>query len=178
VNRKDDAMTRQHPNGDPGTPQPRAVRRSAARAERERPGGPRLSRPVRLAVFGAIALLVGGAAIGLVVGRLQGPAATDAAALQIRASMGGFNPPALSVKAGQLVKVELSSTDTSAHGDGGGWHQLAIDALGINWKVGPESSTVFEFTAPATAGTYSWYCDICCGGKANPSMQGTLTVTA
>jgi cytochrome c oxidase subunit II len=171
-------MTRPHSNSDPGTPQPRAVRRASARAERERPAGPRLSRPVRLAIFGVIALLVGGAAIGLVVGRLAGPAATDAAALQVHASMGGFDPPALSVKAGQRVKVELSSTDTSMHSDGGGWHQLAIDALGINWKVGPESSTVFEFTAPAVAGTYSWYCDICCGGKANPSMQGKLTVTA
>jgi cytochrome c oxidase subunit 2 len=178
MNRKDNAMTRQHPNSDPAAPPLRAVRRATERAESERAPGRGLSRPLRLAIFGAIALLVGGAAIGLVVGRLQGPAATDAAALQIRASMGGFNPPALSVKAGQLVKVELSSTDTSAHGDGGGWHQLAIDALGINWKVGPESSTVFEFTAPATAGTYSWYCDICCGGKANPSMQGKLTVTA
>jgi heme/copper-type cytochrome/quinol oxidase subunit 2 len=178
VNRKDNAMTHQHPTSDPGAPQPRAVRRAAARAEREPARARGLSRPVRLAIFGAIALLVGGAAIGLVVGRLQGPAATDTAALQVHASMGGFDPPALSVKAGQLVKVELSSTDTSMHSDGGGWHQLAIDALGINWKVGPESSTVFEFTAPASAGTYSWYCDVCCGGKANPSMQGKLTVTA
>jgi hypothetical protein len=37
---------------------------------------------------------------------------------------------------------------------------------------------VFEFTAPANAGTFTWYCDICCGGKENPSMQGKLTVTA
>jgi cytochrome c oxidase subunit 2 len=171
-------MTRPRPTSDPGTPQPRAARRAASRAERERPADPRLSRPVRMAIFGVIALLVGGAAIGLVVTRLEGPAATDAAALQVHASMGGFDPPALTVKAGQLVKVELSSTDTSMHSDGGGWHQLAIDALGINWKVGPESSTVFEFKAPATAGVYAWYCDICCGGKANPSMQGKLTVTA
>jgi cytochrome c oxidase subunit 2 len=108
----------------------------------------------------------------------EAPGGTDAAAFQVHASMGGFDPPTLSVKAGQTVKVELSSMDTSMHSDGGGWHQLAIDALGINWKVGPEGSKVFEFTAPATAGTYSWYCDICCGGKANPSMQGKLTVTA
>jgi cytochrome c oxidase subunit 2 len=171
-------MARQHPSGDPRAPQPRAVRRATARAERERVPGPRLSRPVRLVVFAAIALLVGSAAIGLVWSRLQAPGGTDAAAFQVHASMGGFDPPALTVKAGQVVKVELSSMDTSMHSDGGGWHQLAIDALGINWKVGPESSKVFEFTAPAAAGTYSWYCDICCGGKANPSMQGKLTVTA
>jgi len=136
------------------------------------------SRPFRLAAFAVIALVVGGVAIGLVVSRLQGPGASDTAAIQVHASMGGFDPPALTVKTGQLVKVELSSMDTSMHSDGGGWHQFAIDALGINWKVGPLSSEVFEFTAPATAGTYNWYCDICCGGKENPSMQGELTVIA
>ena len=136
------------------------------------------SKPLRLAAFALIALAVGGVAIGLVVSRLQGPAATDITAVQVHASMGGFDPPALTVKAGQTVKVELSSMDTSMHSDGGGWHQFAIDDLGIDWQVGPLSSEVFEFTAPATAGTYSWYCDICCGGKENPSMQGKLTVTA
>jgi len=113
-----------------------------------------------------------------VVSRLQGPAAADTSALQVHANMGGFDPPALTVTAGQTVKVELSSMDTSMHSDGGGWHQFAIDALGIDWKVGPLSSEVFEFTAPSTPGTYPWYCDICCGGKENPSMQGELTVTA
>jgi plastocyanin len=126
--------------------------------------------------FAALTLIVGGLAIALVVSRLMGPAATDAAAVQVHASMGGFDPPALTVKAGERVRVEFSSMDTSMHSDGGGWHQLAIDDLGIDWKVGPLSSDVFEFTAPG-AGAYSWYCDICCGGKANPSMQGTLTVT-
>ena len=136
------------------------------------------SRPLRLAAFAGLALVVGAVAIALVVSRLQGPPATDAAAVQVHASMGGFDPRALTVKAGQTVKIELSSMDNSMHSDGGGWHQFAIDALGINWKVGPLSTQVFEFTAPATAGTYSWYCDICCGGKENPSMQGKLTVTA
>ena len=136
------------------------------------------SLPLRLAVFGVIVLIVGGVAIGLVVSRLQGPAAIDTLALQVHASMGGFDPASLTVKTGQTVKVELSSMDSSMHSDGGGWHEFAIDALGIDWKVGPLSSKVFEFTAPATAGTYSFYCNICCGGKENPSMQGKLTVTA
>ena len=135
-------------------------------------------RALRLGIFGALTLVIGGAAIFLVVTRLLGPSASDTAAIQVHASMGGFDPPALTVKAGQTVKVELSSMDSSMHSDGGGWHQFAIDALGVDWKVGPLASEVFEFTAPATAGTYSWYCDICCGGKANPSMQGTLTVTS
>lgn len=160
-----------------GQPPPTRHRGAPPAKPRRVPGG-LVSRPLRLAAFAVIALAVGGVAIGLVVSRLQGPGASDTAAIQVHASMGGFDPPALTVKAGESVKVELSSMDTSMHSDGGGWHQLAIDALGINWNVGPESSKVFEFTAPATAGTYSWYCDVCCGGKANPSMQGKLTVTA
>lgn len=135
-------------------------------------------RPLRLVIFAALALLVAGLAITLVVSRLQGPATTDATAIAVRASMGGFDPPALTVKAGETVKIELSSMDNSMHSDGGGWHQFAIDELGVNQKVGPLSSDVFEFAAPATAGTYTWYCGICCGGKENPSMRGTLTVTA
>lgn len=144
-----------------------------ARDPRRLPG-----RRLRMAVFGAIALLVGTLAIALVVSRLQPPPATDATAVQVRASMSGFKPATLTVKAGQAVRVEFSSTDTSMHSDGGGWHELAIKELGLDWKVGPLSSQVFEFTAPTAPGTYAWYCDICCGGKENPSMKGTLTVTA
>lgn len=158
---------------------PPPPRRSGHRGEpRPRAGASQLSRPLRLAVFAGLALLVGGAAIGLTASRLAGPATTDAAATPIRVSMGGFDPPTLTVRAGQTVKVELISMDNSLHSDGGGWHQLAIDALGIDWKVGPLSSRVFEFTAPTSPGTYAWYCDICCGGKDNPSMQGTLVVAA
>lgn len=171
-------MTTKHAPARPETPEPRAVRRAVARAERDRLPKRPPARPLRLALFAFVAIVVGAGAIGLVVSRLQGPAATDTAAIQVHASMGGFDPPALAVKAGQPVAIELSSMDSSMHSDGGGWHQFAIDALGINWKVGPESSKVFTFTAPATAGTYSWYCDICCGGKENPTMQGKLTVTA
>jgi len=136
------------------------------------------SRTLRFAAFVVIALAVGSVALGLVVSRLQGPGATDTTAVQVHASMGGFDPPSLTIKAGQVMKVELSSMDTSMHSDGGGRHQFAIDELGIDWQVGPLSSQVFTFTAPAAAGTYDWYCDICCGGKENPSMQGKLTVTA
>jgi plastocyanin len=154
------------------------ARHTEASAAQRRDGPSPRTRPFRLALFGGLALVISSVAIALVVSRLQGPPATDTAAIQVRASMGGFEPGALTVKAGQTVKVELASMDNSMHSDGGGWHQFAIDALGIDWKVGPLSSQVFEFTAPATTGTYDFYCDICCGGKENPSMQGTLTVTA
>ena len=82
----------------------------AARRTTGRPGGrsqPPSTRtlPLRLAAFTGIALVIGAAAIGLVVSRLQGPAASDTTAVQVHASRGGFEPPALTVKAGQTVKV-------------------------------------------------------------------------
>lgn len=159
--------------------QPRAARRAAARGQRgadaSRPLG---ARRIRLAVFAAFVAVVAIGAGAVVVTRLQGPPTVDAAAVQVRASMAGFTPPAMTVKAGQQVKVEFGSTDTSMHSDGGGWHEFAIEDLGIDWKVGPLSTKVFDFTAPTAAGTYTFYCDVCCGGKENPSMRGTLTVTA
>ena len=171
-------MTRRPTTIEAPGPRPRAERRAAARAERRREVPARGSRRLRLAAFTAITLVVGVAAVGLVVTRLLPPARTDVTALQVNASMAGFDPVALTVKAGQDVKIEFASTDTSMHSDGGGWHEFAVDALGIDWKVGPESSKVFEFTAPTAPGTYDFYCNVCCGGKENPSMQGKLTVSA
>ncbi len=138
----------------------------------------RLPKSIRQVIFTAIAVVVGLAAVGLVVTRLLPGTATDVTAIQVSASMGGFDPPVMQAKAGSTVRVEFASTDTPFHSDGGGWHELAIEKLGIDWKVAPQSSQVFEFTVPSEPGTYAFYCDICCGGKENPSMQGRLTVTA
>ncbi|MDA8202673.1 MAG: cupredoxin domain-containing protein [Chloroflexi bacterium] len=153
-------------------PGPGASTGGAGRRRHQRP-----DRRLRLALFSGIALVVGALAVSLVVSRLQPPGATDATALQVHTSMGGFEPAALAVKAGQEVRIELANMDTQFHADGGGWHEFAVDELGVDWKVGPEESRVFTLTAPA-AGTYTWYCGICCGGRDNPSMRGTLTVTA
>lgn len=164
--RKDELVTR-HPIKTARPQQPSAARPT-----------PRLPRSMRLIAFGGIAMLIGIAAVGLVVTRLLPEPATDVTAIQVSASMGGFEPPVMQAKAGSTVRVEFASTDTPFHSDGGGWHELAIEELGIDWKVAPQSRQVFEFTAPAEPGTYAFYCDICCGGKENPSMQGRLTVTA
>ncbi len=155
---------------------PVGTRASTSRAPSRRPVSAGHAK-LRLAVFVVLAVGVGSFALFLTATRLLPPAAVDARAIQVHASMGGFDPDSITVRAGEMVRVELASMDTSMHSDGGGWHQLAIDALGINWKVGPQSSKVFEFQAPDQPGTYAFYCDICCGGKENPSMQGQLTVT-
>lgn len=142
------------------------------------PSSPAGRSRLRTIVFVAVVVVVGGAALGLAVSRLIGPGASDAAAIKMVASMGGFAPSDLTVAPGQVVRIDLVNRDTSMHSDGGGVHSFHIDSLNVHQTVQPLSDLVFEFTAPTTPGTYDFYCDTCCGGKENPQMHGRLTVTA
>ncbi|HLF01551.1 MAG TPA: cupredoxin domain-containing protein, partial [Anaerolineales bacterium] len=95
--------------------------------------------------------------------------------IDVKADMAGFDMKEIRVKTGQPVTVRLTSLDNSHHTDGGGKHQWAVDELGVSIIAPPEGTNYATFT-PAKAGTYTFYCDICCGGRANPTMQGTLIV--
>ena len=97
--------------------------------------------------------------------------------INVEASMSGFSMKEIRVKIGEPVTIRLTSLDTSAHTDGGGKHQWAVDELGVEVIAQPESSNTVTFT-PDKAGTYTFYCDICCGGKANPTMNGQIVVEA
>ena len=95
--------------------------------------------------------------------------------IDVTASMSGFEKTEIRVKAGEPVTIRLTSLDNSAHTDGGGKHQWAVDELGVDVVAQPESSNFVTFT-PDKAGTYTFYCDICCGGRTNPTMNGQLVV--
>ncbi len=95
--------------------------------------------------------------------------------IDVEASMSGFDKKEIRVKVGQPVTIRLTSIDNSHHTDGGGKHQWAVDELGVDVIAQPESSNTVTFT-PDKAGTYTFYCDICCGGKANPTMNGQIIV--
>ncbi len=95
--------------------------------------------------------------------------------IDVAGSMDGFDRTEIHVKLGQPVTIRLTSTDNLAHTDGGGRHQWADDELGVNLISQPESSNSVTFT-PEKAGNFIFYCDICCGGRANPTMNGTLVV--
>ena len=133
-------------------------------------------RRSRTITFGSITVLVLGLT-GIFLWRAFAPIPTLAADVRIQTTMEGFMPPVIRAKAGKPLTIQLINRDTQFHTDGGGWHQFAIDELGVNAKVGPESTELVTLT-PTRAGTYEFYCDVCCGGKENPSMRGKLEVSA
>jgi cytochrome c oxidase subunit 2 len=103
------------------------------------------------------------------------PAPMAGNVIDLEASMSGFDKEEIRVKVGQPVTIRLTSIDNSHHTDGGGKHQWAVDELGVDVIAQPESSNMVTFT-PDKAGSYTFYCDICCGGKANPTMNGQIIV--
>jgi heme/copper-type cytochrome/quinol oxidase subunit 2 len=97
--------------------------------------------------------------------------------LAIRVDMGGFSPPELKVPAGKELRLKIVNPDDVHHTDGGGWHQIAVPKLGLDYKIPPLTNMIV--TLPAAAeGDYEFWCDVCCGGKANPTMHGVLRVRA
>jgi cytochrome c oxidase subunit 2 len=160
----------QHPTGTGSRSNPKPGS-APARSRAYRRGSP-ASRSHTWLLWLAAAIVIVGAAIWQISPRFTEPAA----AMSVQLSMDGFQPAKLTIAAGQSVNVRLVNMDDSFHMDGGGVHEFAIPELGIDAKVDPRGSKVITIPA-AKAGTYTFYCDVCCGGKENPSMRGTLTVS-
>jgi heme/copper-type cytochrome/quinol oxidase subunit 2 len=137
----------------------------------------RRERRGRVVIFILITVVVLGLATYLLVAAFTPPklAAMVGNVIDIKADMSGFDQKEIHVKVGQPVTVRLTSLDNQHHTDGGGKHQWAVDELGMSIIAPPEGSSYETFT-PTKAGSYVFYCDICCGGRANPTMQGTLIV--
>lgn len=93
----------------------------------------------------------------------------------IEISMSGFSPNELKLKEGKEYEFKLVNLDNSHHSDGGGWHQFASDELDFDYKIAPESTQSIKLKVDKK-GEYVFYCDVCCGGKENPSMQGKIIV--
>jgi heme/copper-type cytochrome/quinol oxidase subunit 2 len=148
---------------------PRAVRKEARR---------RQSR-IRSAIFAVIVIGVLGLASYYLKSAFFRPALEPMAGnvIDLEASMSGFDKTEIRVRVGRPVTIRLTSLDNKHHTDGGGKHQWAVDELGVDVIAQPESSNYVTFT-PEKAGTYTFYCDICCGGKANPTMNGQIVVEA
>lgn len=101
----------------------------------------------------------------------------DASVIDVAIDMGGYDRPVIRIPAGEPVTLRLTSLDNRFHMDGGGRHQLAVDEMGVDIVAPPLGSASQTFTA-TEPGTYVFYCDVCCGGRANPTMSGKLVVEA
>lgn len=133
----------------------------------------------RAITFALIVTIVLGLAGYLLASSFSRPALEPVAVdvIDIAADMGGFDRQEVRVKAGEAVTIRLTSLDNQFHTDGGGKHQWAVDELEVSVIAPPKGTKTVTFT-PDRPGTYTYYCDICCGGRANPTMQGTLIVEA
>ncbi len=134
----------------------------------------------RLVAFGLVVVVILGAGTYLAASVFLGQRGTSSAAgyLPVRLSMDGFDPKVIQAKAGQPVKLDFWNTDNAMHLDGGGVHTFIMDSQNIYVKIPAEARQQYEFTAPTTPGDYDFYCNTCCGGKASPTMHGTLRVSA
>lgn len=137
------------------------------------------SQSGRVAAFVVISVVILGVAGYLLYTAFVRPPlpAMAGKVIDIAADMSGFDQKEVRVKAGEAVTIRLSSLDNSHHTDGGGQHQWAVDELALDVVAQPLSNNFITFT-PTKPGEYQFYCDICCGGRANPTMQGTLIVEA
>ena len=157
-----------------------------SRSAQHQTGGKRHRRtdkqanPVRASVSARASLFVliaAGVVAAVAVLLWPRGAATGPVDQTVEVNMGGFSSYVLTAQAGQPLRVKLVNPDSQFHSDGGGWHQLAIPALGVDARVAPRSQSVVEIPG-AVPGEYEFYCDICCGGKENPTMRGVLRVVA
>jgi cytochrome c oxidase subunit II len=138
----------------------------------------RQQRLWRGSVFVVLVISVLGVAGWLIWSPLAGrrAAGQQGNIVTLNADMAGFSMRRIEAKVGQPITVVLRSLDTPYHSDGGGKHQFAIDDLAVN-IVAPSKGTAEVTFTPTQPGTYQFYCDICCGGRANPTMQGELVAT-
>lgn len=104
-----------------------------------------------------------------------GPPPMAGNVIDVEAAMDGFDTYEIHVKTGEPVTVRLTSLDNTHHTDGGGKHQFAVDELDVD-IIAPALGSSYATFTPQQPGTYTFYCDICCGGRANPTMNGLLIV--
>ncbi|AEB11776.1 cupredoxin domain-containing protein [Marinithermus hydrothermalis] len=127
-------------------------------------------------VFGVGVLLgVLGVAFGLFLSPYLRSAGGAEEGVVLRISMSGWQPAVVRAEAGKPITITIVNLDNRFHTDGGGWHNFVVEALGVEERVPPKGVRTITLV-PEKSGEYLFYCDICCGGKENPFMQGKLVV--
>ncbi len=134
---------------------------------------------VRRLAYGLVAVVVIGTGVVLAAADLIGrrDEASAPEAIPVRLSMAGFDPAIIMARPGERLAIELWTTDSALHLEGG-VHTFISDELGIHEELPAESRRIITLTAPERPGDYDVYCDTCCGGRPNPAMHAVLRVEA
>ncbi len=94
--------------------------------------------------------------------------------------VGELEDAALLAELGQrneVVTFDWWNSDGAMHLQNG-VHTFVSTALNLRLELPAQSRKTISITAPAVAGDYDFWCDSCCGGRANAAMHGTLHVQA
>lgn len=163
-------------------PQRSSLRARARDAERQRSAADRRSSAAtagRLGqgLFGVVVIVVLAVGGYLAFGDFLRRAPAAPGAIAVQSSMAGFTPSEIRVKAGQGVALDWWTDDSALHLEGG-VHTLISPEIGLYEELPAEGRRLVSFQAPEVAGEYDVYCDTCCGGRASPSMHGTIVVQA
>ena len=151
----------------------------ARAAEREKRHADNTLRRLAFGAVVTIVLAVGGY---LAFGDFLGRGGPSEGAIPVQASMAGFTPSEIHVKAGEAVTLDFWTQDSPLHLRNG-VHTMISDELGLREELpgasaGGTSRVAVGFRAPMKPGSYDIYCDTCCGGRASPSMHGRIVVEA
>ncbi len=122
-------------------------------------------RPVHLRVLGIGASML---ALGLVAAAVMAVAAApDERVISVSAMKFEFLPPAINLKRGEPVIIELNSLDRA--------HGFKVPALDLDVAVLPDT-TVRVRVVPEKAGRFTFLCDNFCG-DGHEDMDGEIVVS-
>jgi hypothetical protein len=127
---------------------------------------------------GLAAIAVLGLAVTMFVRPFTRGAEAPSEATVLRISMSGWSQKVVEAPADGAIRITMVNLDNRFHTDGGGWHNFVLPSLDFEARVAPKGTETFTVELnELPPGEYEFYCDICCGGKDNPFMQGTLRVS-
>jgi cytochrome c oxidase subunit II len=118
-------------------------------------------------VIGAVGAAVLGAAAIYAGMALAIAMASTEPVVRIEASKFRYDPPVLTLKRGEPVVLELTSSDRS--------HGFKLPELGIDVKILPGETTQIR-VLPDKAGKFFFACDVFCG-SGHEEMEGEIVVT-
>jgi cytochrome c oxidase subunit 2 len=122
-----------------------------------------MRRIFELLPAGSVAALL---ALGIFFAHVDARAAPQAKVIKIVAKRFAYTPGNITVKKGQLVVLELTSSDVVMG--------LNLPDFNVRGDMIPDKLTRVQFIADKT-GTFTFVCDIFCG-SGHEEMQGTITV--